>query len=80
MFLTSPRNSPVANQSLLTRLECKTLIIPSPRPAPATAIVESCDVNVLEIPSVDELLGTQHPHVAFEKSWPAAAKETLVIL
>jgi hypothetical protein len=80
MFLTSPRNSAVAHQSLLKKLGCTTLICPTPRPAPVNVILEACSLNVLEVLSVDELMSTQYPDFLFSKTWPDAATETLVVL
>ncbi|KAJ5083746.1 NRPS-like enzyme [Penicillium angulare] len=80
MFLTSPRNSAIAHQSLLKRLNCKTLITSSPRPPPANIILEAYPLNVLEAPGLDELLDIQYPHFPFSKTWPEASKETLLVL
>ncbi|KAJ5644413.1 NRPS-like enzyme [Penicillium longicatenatum] len=80
MFLTSPRNSAVAHQSLLKKLGCTTLICPTPRPAPVNVILNACSLNVLEVLSVDELMSTQYPDFPFSKTWPDAATETLVVL
>ncbi|KAJ5613188.1 NRPS-like enzyme [Penicillium lagena] len=81
MFFTSPRNSIAAHASLLKRLNCKTLISPNPRPAPITAIVEAVDgVQVLEVASVDELLGEVFPHFPFEKTLATAAAEPLFVI
>ncbi|PYI31348.1 NRPS-like enzyme [Aspergillus indologenus CBS 114.80] len=80
IFLTSPRNSPVAHQSLLQRLSCTTLIAPVPRPPAATAILEAVSLQVLDIPSVEELVGTEYPSFELAKTYPEAAHEPLVII
>jgi acyl-coenzyme A synthetase/AMP-(fatty) acid ligase len=81
MFFTSPRNSIAGHTSLLKRLNCKTLISPSPRPAPITTIVEAVDdVQVLEVASVDELLGETFPHVPYEKTLATAGAEPMFVI
>ncbi|KAI9927529.1 hypothetical protein MW887_003147 [Aspergillus wentii] len=80
MFLTSPRNSAAAQQSLFKRLNCTRLVVPTPQPPPATVILEACSVETLNIPSVDELLGKEYPHFDFSKTLEEARTETLVVL
>ncbi|GAB1191379.1 hypothetical protein APSETT444_000551 [Aspergillus pseudonomiae] len=67
MFLTSPRNSVVAHNSLLKRLNCTTLISPVPQPPPVTTILEAYSLNVLDVPSVDELASKEHPISTFRR-------------
>ncbi|CAL5868171.1 uncharacterized protein PFLUO_LOCUS2395 [Penicillium psychrofluorescens] len=81
MFFTSPRNSIAAHASLLKRLNCKTLISPNTRPAPIAPIVEAVDdLQVLEVASVDELLGKAWPHVPYEKTLATAGAEPLFVI
>ncbi|KAF9892148.1 hypothetical protein FE257_002554 [Aspergillus nanangensis] len=80
MFLTSPRNSVEAHGSLFQRLNCIKLVAPVPRPPPVTAIQEAVALDILDAPSVDELLQTEYSHFPFEKSYPAAAGETLAVI
>ncbi|OGM40164.1 hypothetical protein ABOM_011672 [Aspergillus bombycis] len=80
MFLTSPRNSVVAHNSLLKRLDCTTLISPVPRPPPVTNILEASPLDVLDAPSVDELVSKEHRHFNFPKTYPEAAREILAVL
>ncbi|KAE8133310.1 NRPS-like enzyme [Aspergillus pseudotamarii] len=80
MFLTSPRNSVVAHSSLFKRLNCTTLISPMPRPPAVTTILEACTLNVLDAPSVDELVSKEYSHFDFSKTYPEAAREILAVV
>ena len=80
MFFTSPRNSVVAHESLFKQLNCTKFLAPTPRPPPVTAILDAFKMDVLEVPSVDELLNTPHPHFEFSKTYPEAAKERMVVV
>ncbi|RAK99268.1 NRPS-like enzyme [Aspergillus ibericus CBS 121593] len=80
MFLTSPRNSVAAHSSLLQRLNCTKLVAPVPRPPPVTAILEAQTLDVLDVPSVDDLINTEYPHFEFTKTYPEAARETLAVI
>lgn len=65
MFLASPRDNVAAQINLLSRLKCKTMISPSPRPPPVTAILDAYELRVLEIPNVQELLSKKSPQIPF---------------
>lgn len=80
MFLPSPRNSIAAQQSLLNRLNCTTFIAPEPRPGPVNDILEVCPINVLKVPSVDELVNTPHPHIPLLKTYAENGLERFLIL
>ncbi|KAL2835427.1 hypothetical protein BJY01DRAFT_259225 [Aspergillus pseudoustus] len=80
MFLTSPRNSVAAHSSLFERLSCTKLVSPVPRPPPVTAILEARALDVLDVPSVDELLTTKYPHFGFTKTYADAALETVAVI
>ena len=80
MFLASPRNSTVAHQSLLTTLECTTLLAPSSQLPFIAGIVEAHPVKVVDVPSVAELLATEYPAFPYHKTYPEAANDRLVIL
>ncbi|RAH54357.1 NRPS-like enzyme [Aspergillus piperis CBS 112811] len=80
MFLTSPRNSAVAHQSLFIKLGCTTLLAPSPRPPFIAGIVDAHSVKVVDVPSMAELLATQYPVFPYHKTYPEAAHDRLVIL
>lgn len=80
MFLTSPRNSAVAHQSLFTKLECTTLLAPSPRPPFIAGILDAHPLKFVDVPSVAELLATESPVFPYAKTYPEAAHDRLAIL
>ncbi|CAD6582894.1 MAG: hypothetical protein ASARMPRED_001098 [Alectoria sarmentosa] len=80
LFLPSPRNSVAAQFNLFDRLNCKTILLPDPRPPAVTAISDHEDFHIVEVPSVSYLLDIQHHHFAFDKSWPEARSEPLFII
>ncbi|KIW16413.1 hypothetical protein PV08_06465 [Exophiala spinifera] len=80
VLLTSPRNSLPAHVNLFNLLSCKKLVAPNPAPQAVTTIVASHDIEVLEIPSVADLLTQVHPQYAYKKSFDEARKDPLVVL
>ncbi|PWY66351.1 acetyl-CoA synthetase-like protein, partial [Aspergillus sclerotioniger CBS 115572] len=80
MFMTSPRNSAAAHQSLFTKLDCKTLLAPVPRPPFIAGILEAHTLNVVDMPGLDELLTTEYPHFVYTKTYPEAASERMAII
>ena len=80
MFPTSPRNSFAAQINVFDILKCKIIPSPDPRPAPVTAMLVACKIRVVEVPSVDDLLTTTHPHFLFGKVYSQALKERLFIM
>ncbi|KAL2785317.1 acetyl-CoA synthetase-like protein, partial [Aspergillus keveii] len=80
MFLTSPRNSVGAHTSLLERLECTKFLAPIPRPPPVAAILEASKVDLLDVPSIDDLLAKDYPHFELTKTYAEAATERLAVI
>ncbi|PQE13474.1 NRPS-like enzyme protein [Rutstroemia sp. NJR-2017a WRK4] len=80
IFLTSPRNSVAAQKELFQRLKCMTLLFPNPRPPPVFSIAEALPVKALEVPDLDELLGKEHPHFGFKKTFGDARDEPLFVV
>lgn len=80
MFLTSPRNSIAAQKSLLDRLQCTTLLSPSPRPPPVKAIPDARDMRILEVPSIEEILASSSPHYEYDRDPASASGEPLFIM
>ncbi|PWY82061.1 acetyl-CoA synthetase-like protein [Aspergillus heteromorphus CBS 117.55] len=80
MYLPSPRNSPAAHRHLLQTLNCTKLLVTTPRPPPVAGIIAAAPLDVFELPGVNDLLGTTHPHIPFTKTYPAAADERCVIV
>jgi hypothetical protein len=46
------------------------MLSPKPRPPQVQALAEAHTVNVLELPSVEELLSKKFEHFVYEKSYP----------
>ncbi|KAJ6002607.1 acetyl-CoA synthetase-like protein [Penicillium sp. IBT 35674x] len=80
MFLPSPRNSLAAQQALLEKLDCTTLLVPTPRPPFVTAMIEAIPLKVVEVPSLDTLLTTEFPVFEYRKTYPEAATDRIVVL
>ncbi|KAE8146594.1 hypothetical protein BDV25DRAFT_143558 [Aspergillus avenaceus] len=80
MFLTSPRNSTAAHISLFERLQCTKLLSPVPKPPAVTTILEEQTVDILEVPSIDELIINVHLHFEYGKTYPEAAREPFAVL
>ena len=69
-----------AHESLFQSLHCTKILAPSPWPAAVTAIQEAIALELHEVPSVEYLLDTAHPHFAFSKTYPEHAQEKLVVV
>ncbi|KAH9885677.1 putative NRPS-like enzyme [Xylariomycetidae sp. FL2044] len=80
LFLTSPRNSPAAHKSLFGALDCQTLVTSDPAPPAASAIIEAVKPRCIAIPSVQELMGKQHAHFAYEKTFEQARSDPFAVL
>ncbi|KAI1748685.1 putative NRPS-like enzyme [Xylaria castorea] len=81
LFLTSPRNSPVAHRKLFDTLKCRTLITPDPSHQPALAVLEAVQAcQCLAIPSIDDLLQPPHRAYIMEKSLIESYSDTLFII
>lgn len=80
MLLLSPRNSIAANESLLKATGCTKFIASTPRPPPVTAVLDALKLDVLEVPSVDDLLGKEYPHFKYAKSYPESKDDRLVVV
>ncbi|KAL3493686.1 NRPS-like enzyme [Aspergillus germanicus] len=80
MFLTSPRNSTAAHESLFKRLNCTKILAPILHPTPIESILSTCKAQLCNVPSVEELVGTRHRHFELSKTYPEAAEEPLLIV
>ncbi|KAF7939088.1 uncharacterized protein EAE97_007169 [Botrytis byssoidea] len=69
IFLTSPRNSVAAQTNLLDRLECRTVLSPTPCPPQITEILEAnSHLRVVEVPSVGDILKNKGRRFPFDKT------------
>ena len=78
MLLTSPRNSIPAHVNLFNLLSCTTMVVPDPQPPMIPAILADCQLRVITVPSLDELLLQKHPHYPYNKSFEKARHEPLL--
>ncbi|KAI1641467.1 putative NRPS-like enzyme [Biscogniauxia mediterranea] len=80
LFLTSPRNSPAAHQSLFATLKCTTLLTTAPTPPPALAVIEAVKPRQLTIPSVDDLVTKPYPLYVYKKTYEEGRLDPLWII
>ncbi|TGO60158.1 hypothetical protein BOTNAR_0150g00100 [Botryotinia narcissicola] len=81
IFLTSPRNSVAAQTNLLDRLECRTVLSPTPRPPQITEILEAnSHLRVVEVPSVEDILKNKGRRFPFDKTFSKANQEPFVVV
>lgn len=80
IFLTSPRNSIAAHESLLKRLDCSKFLSPAPRPPPVTAVVDALQLEAFDVPDVEDLLSKEYPHFEFKKTYPKDAGDNMVVV
>ncbi|TRX91306.1 hypothetical protein FHL15_007728 [Xylaria flabelliformis] len=81
LFLTSPRNSPVAHRKLFDTLKCQTLIAPDSSHQPALAILEAVqECRCLAIPGIYDLLQPPYRAYVMEKSLIESRLDTLFII
>ncbi|OQE38082.1 hypothetical protein PENCOP_c009G05932 [Penicillium coprophilum] len=79
MFLTSPRNSLAAHESLLRSLSCTKVLATTPRPPPITNLLDvSMPLEVYDVPSLQELLANEYPHFEYHKNYPDDVSTRLV--
>jgi acyl-coenzyme A synthetase/AMP-(fatty) acid ligase len=83
-FLPSPRNSPVAQKDLLTRLGCRVLATTTdPEPPFVSSILREYPVQTLvRIPTLDALLheSDHAPPYPYDKSFDAARSDPVFVL
>ncbi|KAI1744667.1 hypothetical protein F4680DRAFT_233212 [Xylaria scruposa] len=81
MFLTSPRNSPIAHRKLFSSLKCETLITPDPTHPPTLAIAEAVGTcQVLTIPTLEDLLSSVQTVYTKNKELNRSLSDTLCII
>ncbi|KAH8803696.1 hypothetical protein F5884DRAFT_904184 [Xylogone sp. PMI_703] len=80
VLFTSPRNSIPAHTNLFKLLNCNILVTPNPRPQAVAAIADSCNVRILEIPTVEELLTNKYPNYPYNKTFEEARRDPLIVL
>lgn len=80
MFMASPRNSLAAQDHLFKQLNCTKLLTPVPRPPPVVALAENLKLNVIEVPSVADLLNKEYAHFEYTRTYPEHVRDKLVVM
>lgn len=80
LFLTSPRNSAAAHQALFDRLKCRVLLTPEPTPPQALSIIETVSPQHLKVPSIDDLMKTEHRPYEYTKTYEQGRNDPLWIM
>ncbi|KAL3446441.1 putative NRPS-like enzyme [Aspergillus insuetus] len=80
-FFPSPRNSVAAQKHLLERLETRVLVTTDPEPVSVSSIRREYPIEIIRIPSLDELLWSQNvPPYPYNKTFEEARHEPLFVL
>ncbi len=61
-------------------VNCKTMLVDEERPPVIDSILEEYKMQLLQVPKLDELLGSTHRDYPFDKSFEDARSEPLVVL
>ncbi len=81
LLLVSPRNTISDHISLFNTTDCKVLLTPpAPRSPLVTSLLEAHSFQIIDSPSLHELLDNKHPHYPFLKTFAEARKEPLVVV
>ncbi|KAL4905238.1 hypothetical protein BDW74DRAFT_185288 [Aspergillus multicolor] len=80
-FFPSPRNSISAQKDLLTRLETRALVTTDPELPFVTNLLRHHSIQVIQIPSLDELLCLKSmPSYQYDRTYDAARNEPVFVL
>ncbi|KAL2833587.1 putative NRPS-like enzyme [Aspergillus pseudoustus] len=80
-FFPSPRNSIAAQKHLFARLETRVLVTTDPEPVFVSSILREYPIDVIRIPSLDELLRSDDvPPYPYDKTFSEARNEPLFVL
>ncbi|KAL4891425.1 NRPS-like enzyme [Aspergillus ambiguus] len=77
---TSPRNSVMAQLSLLDKLRCTTLLSPAQRPTPDLDIINAQEFQILEVSETQNLLEPAYPAFPFNETLADAKSRPLFVL
>ncbi|KAM0164035.1 hypothetical protein ACHAPG_000785 [Botrytis cinerea] len=81
LLLTSSRNTPEATKSLFKATDCQVLLTTDPKPPTVAPVVQTHDhLQVLSVPSIEELLNSTYEHFPYDKTFESAKREPLVAL
>ncbi|KAJ0423276.1 hypothetical protein BJY00DRAFT_310406 [Aspergillus carlsbadensis] len=80
-FFPSPRNSIAAQKHLLSKLETRILVTSNPEPVSVSSILREYPIDIIRIPSLDELLRSEYvPRYPYDKAFVEARHEPLFVL
>lgn len=80
MMFTSPRYSTLAQAHLIKSVSCEILLVPETRPPVVEEILGALPLQIVRIPSNEDLFDRSYPHYPFEKTFEQARHEPLVVL
>lgn len=81
LLLVSPRNTATDHLSLFDATGCQILLTPpTPRSPVVEGILKARSLQVLDSPSLDQLLANTYAHYPFRKTFAKARTEPLVVV
>ncbi|KAF2811145.1 acetyl-CoA synthetase-like protein [Mytilinidion resinicola] len=78
MLFPAPRYSAEAISALIVQLEGKIMLTPASHPPITNMILAKHEMEVYQVPELDELLDQVHPHYPYDKTFEEARAEPLV--
>ncbi|KAF2490390.1 acetyl-CoA synthetase-like protein [Lophium mytilinum] len=78
MLFPAPRYSAEAISALIVQLDGKIMLTPASRPAITDMVLAKHEMEVHQVPELDELLDQVHPHYPYDKTFEEALAEPLV--
>lgn len=70
--MTSDRNSVAAQLSLFDDLNCTTIVTTNPPVPAAAAIVTERSMNIVDLPTLEELLSKTYPKYPYDKDFASS--------
>ena len=80
MLFISPRYTATGFARAFEVLDCKAMLVTSPRPPFAAPILEAYPLRTIEAPSIEVMLSTTYPYFPYNKTFEEAKDEPLFAL
>ncbi|PHH60729.1 hypothetical protein CDD81_1311 [Ophiocordyceps australis] len=80
VLFSSPKNSVAAHVDLFSKLDCHVLVTTKPTPAAVAGILDECQMGLVYLPSVEELLEGDGDAFPFTKTWAQAHNDPFAVL
>ncbi|PHH73109.1 hypothetical protein CDD82_5653 [Ophiocordyceps australis] len=80
VLFSSPRNSVAAHLDLFSKLGCRVLVTTKPTPPAVQGILSACQIRLVYLPSVEELLEGGGEPFPFTKTWAEARNHGFAVL